>query len=74
MKRDTELLATARAIARLQAKARRLRRELKQVAAELRHERKMLRGLVARMDTPDIAPSRVFGAGVGVGRLHQEDK
>ena len=65
---ETELLAAARAVARLQAKRRTLKRQLKQVAAELRHEKKMLRALAEKVDErrPDVWPSRVFGGGVGL--------
>lgn len=65
---EQELLNSARAVARLQAKRRSLRRKLKQVDADLRHEKKMLRGIANRNDErrPDVMPSRVFGDGVGL--------
>lgn len=67
---EQELLNAARAVARLQTKRRKLRKELKRVAAELRHEQKMLRGIATRNDDrrPDVMPSRVFGDGVGHAR------
>lgn len=64
---EVELLAAARAVARLQAKRRQLRKQLKQVAADLRHEQKILRAIASRNDDrrPDVLPSRIFGDGVG---------
>lgn len=65
---ERELVAAARAVARLQTTCRRLRRQLKKAQGELRHEKKMLRGLMsASADRrPDIIPSRLFGDGVGI--------
>lgn len=61
---EKELLATARKLANLQVKQRKLRAALKLVAGDIRHERKMLKALasVSRMQS---APSRAFGNGVG---------
>jgi len=65
---EQELLTAARAVARLQARRRTLKKQLKQVAAELRHEQKMLKALASRDESrrPDVFPSRVFGDGVGL--------
>jgi len=64
---EQELLNAARAVARLQTKRRKLRKELKRVSAELHHEQKMLRGIANRNDDrrPDVMPSRLFGDGAG---------
>lgn len=67
---EQELLTSARAVARLQHKRRKLKKELKQVAADLRHEQKMLRGLAQRTE-PDVAPCRLFGGATGF-KLHDE--
>jgi multidrug resistance efflux pump len=65
---EQELLNAARAVARLQTQRRKLRRQLKKVEADLRHERKMLRAIANRNDErrPDVMPSRVFGDAVGL--------
>jgi hypothetical protein len=59
---EQEMLNGARAVARLQAKRRTLRRKLREVEQELRHEKKMLRALINRKDAPrpDVMPSRLF--------------
>jgi len=44
-RRTNELVESARRLERLRNKARQLRRELKRVEADIRHEKKMLRGL-----------------------------
>lgn len=65
---ERELLATARKVAHLQQRKRKLRRELKKVDADLKHEKKMLKALIAKDDPaprPDVVPSRVFGDAVG---------
>ena len=66
---EAELVRTVRAIYRLQTQARKLRRQLKTNQAELRHERRMLRGLQqelgARAPEPDVA-RRLFGGAVGL--------
>ena len=64
---EQELLNAARTVARLQAKRRRLRRQLKETDAELRHERRILRALANRNDErrPDVAPSRFFAGATG---------
>jgi len=64
---EQELLTAARAVARLQTKRRALRRQLKEVEALLRHERRMLRALANRNDErrPDVMPSRLFGGATG---------
>jgi len=64
---EQELLTAARAVARLQNKRRALKRQLKEVEGELRHERKMLRALANRNDErrPDVLPSRLFGGATG---------
>jgi len=73
--RDAELIATVRKISALQTKATRLRRQLKRVKADLRHERRMLRGLRAALnESPDVIPNRLFGAGIGLDTLHRKDK
>jgi chromosome segregation ATPase len=65
---EQELLNAARAVARLQSQRRSLRRKLRQLEVELRHERKILRAIASRNDErrPDVMPSRVFGDGVGL--------
>jgi hypothetical protein len=67
---EAELVRTVRAIYRLQTQARKLRRQLKRNQADLRHERRMLRGLqqalAARDAAPDIAPMRLFAGAVGI--------
>lgn len=64
---ETELLRTARTIARLQTQCRKLRRQLKAAKADLRLERKHLKALGALTSEPrsDVFPSKVFGDGVG---------
>lgn len=65
---EQELVNAARAVARLQARRRRLRKDLREVDAGLRHERKMLRALMTRRDDdrrPDVMPSRLFGGATG---------
>lgn len=61
---EKELLATARKVASLMGKRRRLKKLLKEVDAELRHERKFLKGLATATRHQSI-PSRAFGDGVG---------
>jgi hypothetical protein len=62
---ESQLLAAARRVGRLEGRARRLRAEVKQTEAELRHERKMLRALAASTPDverrPDAPPLRIFG-------------
>lgn len=64
---EQALLTAARKVATLQAKRRRYRKLLKEIDADLRHEKKMLRALATRDDAPrpDVAPSRLFGGTVG---------
>jgi hypothetical protein len=71
---ENELLTAARAVARLQAKRRSLRRRLREVEAALRHERRMLRALATRDQAapPDVAPSRLFGGATGIA-AHASD-
>ena len=63
-----ELVRAARRLATLQTTRRKLRRELKRVELDLRHEKKTLRALMGELDArrSDVMPSRVFGDGVGV--------
>ena len=63
---EAELVRCARNVARLQTRLRRLRREIKKTSADLRTERRHLRALAASNTDPDVAPSRVFGGGVGL--------
>lgn len=71
--RDAELIATVRKIAALQTKARRLRRQLKRVSTDLRHERRMLRGLRQAINNPpDVVPSRLIAGVGGFERLHSK--
>ncbi len=65
---EQEIMNAARAVARLQAQRRRLRKQLKQIGTELRHEQKILKAIASRNDErrPDVFPSRVFGDGVGL--------
>lgn len=67
---ETTLLDAARTVARLQAKRRRYRKLLRDIDAELKHARKMLRGLANRDDErrPDVMPSRLFNGAVGHAR------
>jgi hypothetical protein len=44
-RRTNELVATAKKLERLQAKRRALRRALKRIEADIRHEKKFLRAL-----------------------------
>lgn len=60
---ERELLATARKVATLLTRRRKLRRQLKATETELRHERKMLKAL-ASARTQSVG-SRLFGDGVG---------
>lgn len=61
------MLRAARNVARLQARARKLRKDLKTVAVELRREKKNLRVLIDdRDERPNVFPSRLFGDGVGL--------
>lgn len=62
---EREILATARKVASLLNKQRKLKAELKKVQAELRHERKMLRHLTSSLRSPAVVPSRIFGDAVG---------
>jgi hypothetical protein len=62
---EAELIRCARNVARLQTRRRRLKRELKKIDADLKLERRHLRGLAMADREPDIVPSRLFGAGVG---------
>jgi len=65
---EQELLTAARTVARLQAKRRRYRRLLREIDAELRHERKMLKAIASRNEPerrPDVAPSRLFHGASG---------
>jgi hypothetical protein len=64
---ENTLLDAARTVARLQAKRRRYRKLLREIDAELRHARKMLRALANRNDDrrPDIAPSRLTNGATG---------
>jgi len=64
---EQELLTAARNVARLQAKRRRYRRLLRELDAELRHERKMLKAIAGRNDErrPDVAPSRLTHGATG---------
>lgn len=72
---EQELLTAARKVARLQVRRRTLRKAIKQVDADLRHERKMLRALANRDEDrrPDIAPSRLFGGATGLVRATGTD-
>jgi len=72
---ESEMLRAARNVARLQTRMRKLRRQLKATATELRTEKKMLRALITDRNattSPDIFPSRVFGDGVGFRPLKEE--
>lgn len=64
---EQELLTAARNVARLQAKRRRYRKLLREIDADLRHERKMLKAIAGRNDErrPDIAPSRLTNGATG---------
>ena len=65
-----ELIARARELQRLLTKRRRLRRHLRDVERDVRHVRKMLAAvkLASEGREPDIAPDRLFGGVVGIGR------
>lgn len=65
-----ELIARARELQRLLTKRRRLRRHLREVERDVRHVRKMLKAVKAASEgqTADIAPDRLFGGVVGIGR------
>ena len=67
---ETTLLDAARTVARLQAKRRRYRKLVREIDAELKHARKMLRGIANKNDErrPDIAPSRLFNGATGHAR------
>lgn len=64
---ETELLRSARALARLQTQRRKLRRQLRAVETDIKLERKTLKALAAqdRDREPDVMPSRLFGDGAG---------
>lgn len=49
---QSEIMRSARTIARLQRKRRELRGALKRIDSELRHEKKVMRQLVATKDIP----------------------
>lgn len=64
--RDSELIRTARAVLMLQRRIAKARRQIKGWQTELKHERKMLRGLAyAAENRPDVAPSRLTGGTTG---------
>lgn len=68
---ETELLRAARAVSRLQRSIAKHRRAIKKDKADLKLERKHLRAL-ANVDSerrPDVAPSRLFGSGVGMAPI-----
>jgi hypothetical protein len=67
---EAELLRAARAVAKHQRHIRNWRRLIKQAQAEMRLEKRHLRALVQTIQSPDVAPNRLFGGDVGVGRLH----
>jgi len=62
---EAELMRCARNVARIQARRRRLKRELKRLEQELRTERKNLKAIAA-VKEPDVVPSRLFGSKVGI--------
>jgi hypothetical protein len=64
--RDGELIKTARTVLRLQRQIAKYRRQIKKAQIELRHERKMLRGLAyAAENGQQTAPSRLTGGATG---------
>jgi hypothetical protein len=66
-RRDSELIRTARTVLQLQRKIAKWRRQIKAAQLELRHERKMLRGLAyAAENRPDVAPMRLTGGTTGI--------
>lgn len=60
---EAQLMTAARAVGRLERRCRELRKQLKTAAAELRHERKMLKALASAKTDPfeQSPPMRVFG-------------
>lgn len=63
--RDGELIKTARTVLRLQRQIAKYRRQIKKAQIELRHERKMLRGLAYAAENGQTAPSRLTGGATG---------
>ncbi len=60
---EATIVSEARRVARLQARCRQLRRDLKDASAELKHAKKMLRSLAQSTRDPfeQAPPLRVFG-------------
>jgi len=71
-KYETELLRSARAVARYQRVIRELRRRMKDAQRELRAEQRNLRALAQREPAPDVYPLRTFAANVGIQRTGTE--
>jgi len=65
---EAELIRIVRAVARLQAQRRKLRRQLKAIEKDLRIERKHQRAIVQELEQrrPDVAPMRLFAGAVGM--------
>lgn len=58
----TEIMRVARSITRLQSERRRLRKRLRAIDQELRHDNRTMRALLqAKDDAPQAPPLRVFG-------------
>lgn len=67
--RDNELIRTARVVLQLQRRIAKARRQIKGWQTDLKHERKILRGLAyAAENRPDVAPSRLTGGTTGFVR------
>jgi hypothetical protein len=63
--RDNELIRTARTVLRLQRQIAKYRRQIRKAQAELKHERKVLRGLAYAADNQQSAPSRLTAGATG---------
>lgn len=65
--RDSELIHSARTVARLQRQISKRRREIKKLQGELKHERKVLRALAyAAENGGQSVPSRLTGGATGL--------
>ena len=71
---EDDLIKRARNVQRLATKRRRLKRQLKQVDAEIKLERKHLNAIKMASEgrRPDAAPSRLHAGVTSVGTLHTE--
>ena len=63
--RDSELIRSARTVARLQRQIAKYRRGIKRAQQELKHERKVLRALAYAAENGQSVPSRLTAGATG---------